>query len=121
MSNWGVNAPKLRLTISENAFQSTVLDYAILKRWQVAHFRPAKNERGVWATQMSGHPGFPDLTFARDGIVFFAELKSHTGRASPAQTQWLAALGKYGFLWTPQNWNSGEVMATLNDGPRGIS
>lgn len=51
-------------------------------------------------------PGFPDLVLvsARQRRLVFAELKTATGKTSPAQDEWLAALAAAGaevFLWRP--------------------
>ena len=79
--------------ITEAMFQVQVIEYAKLRGWRVAHFRPAMNRRGVWATQMQGDPGFPDLVLAREGQVVFAELKSKRGKVTPDQQAWRWALG----------------------------
>lgn len=93
----------LPLTISEADFQSTVIDAARLLRWRVTHFRAARTARG-WATPLQGHPGFPDLVLARDGVVIVAELKRHGGRLTADQRLWGAALGGAYRLWTPGMW-----------------
>lgn len=100
----------LPLTISEADFQRTVIDLAVLSGWTVAHFRPARTDRG-WRTAMSGHPGAPDLILARRGVVLLAELKRQHGRVSPQQRAWLAQLGDAGRLWRPSDW--AEIVATL--------
>jgi hypothetical protein len=51
-------------------------------------------------------PGFPDLVLvsARRQRVIYAELKTDTGRTTPEQDQWLAALAAAGqetALWRP--------------------
>lgn len=93
----------LPLTLSEAAFQSAVIDLALLRGWRVYHALPARTARG-WATATQGHPGWPDLALARDGAFLGAELKRHNGRATPQQRAWLAALGGHGRLWTPDQW-----------------
>ncbi len=77
--------------MNEAQFTETVIAYATLRGWKVAHFRPAV-DRGKWRTAMSGDPGFPDLVLARAGRVVFAELKSASGKLRPQQEQWLSAL-----------------------------
>lgn len=93
----------LRADVSEDAFKDTLIDTAIRYGWTVAHFRPARTERG-WRTPMQGHKGFPDLVLARAGRVIFAELKSATGRPTKEQRAWLAAVGVHGRLWRPADW-----------------
>lgn len=79
--------------LSETAFQQRIIGYAHLRQWLVMHTRPAKTEKG-WRTPIIGDPGFPDLVLARQGFVWFWEVKSATGKASPAQDKWLDALGR---------------------------
>ncbi len=40
-------------------------------------------------------PGYPDWTLARDRLVFL-ELKTETGKVSPAQVEWVVALNAAG-------------------------
>src|SRR5262245_2047627 len=60
---------------TEKRFMQTVIDYARLRGWLVYH---ALDSRG-------SAPGFPDLVFARDGDVVFAELK--IGSKKPTKDQ----------------------------------
>ena len=51
-------------------------------------------------------PGFPDLVLVKSGRpVIYAELKTDTGKPTPAQRDWLDALNKAegtrAFLWRP--------------------
>ncbi len=93
---------------SEGDFLSWVIDYAHLKGWLAAHFRPAKTEAG-WRTAVQGDAGFLDLVLARNGVVIIAELKSEIGTLSPPQEAWLAALQGDGestalwFVWRPSD------------------
>lgn len=89
--------------ITEAELQQRILQAAQLYGWRVAHFRPAQTAKG-WRTPMSGDPGFPDLVLARDGVVLFAELKSHRGRTTPDQDLWLDQLGDHAVLWRPGDW-----------------
>jgi len=66
--------------------------------------------------------GFPDLVLVRAWYsgpsprVVFVELKSATGRLSPAQVTWRAVIqdagGEY-HLWRPADWSSGEIERVL--------
>lgn len=87
--------------MNEADLQRAVIDLAKLRRWRVAHFRPARTEKG-WRTPMTGHVGFPDLVLARDGKVIFAELKSDTGKFRPGQLEWAAAIGGDYRVWRPE-------------------
>src|SRR5262245_496140 len=80
------------------------MDAARMAGWMVAHFRPAKTQRGRWITPMAGDKGFPDLVLAKDGRVLLAELKTDKGTPSPEQVAWLAAVGTHGRLWRPDDW-----------------
>lgn len=86
-------------TISESDFTDVVIEIAMLRGWQVAHFRPCRTDKG-WRTLMQGHVGYPDLTMARRGLVIFAELKTMKGRVSPSQRTWLDTLPN-AYLWRP--------------------
>lgn len=104
---------QLPLTISEKDFQTTVTEYADLMHWTWCHFRPLADQKGRWRTALSGYAGMPDLVFARGGAVLLVELKRHGRHPEPAQKVWLRELGDNGRLWTPVNWNSGEIIHTL--------
>ncbi len=97
----------MTLPISEQDFQSQVIDLARQTGWRLAHFRPGKTAGGRWATQMSGHIGYPDLTLVRDDRLIFAELKSADGETTLGQTAWLHELGNVEHvtaqLWRPHD------------------
>ncbi len=77
---------------SEAEFQQAVINLAKLHGWRVMHTRPALTRAGRWATPLQGHPGFVDLVLAKEGRVWFLELKSAKGKATPEQQEWLSAL-----------------------------
>lgn len=81
--------------MSEDEFQSQVLECAAINGWRLIHHRPARTVDG-WRTPMQGDPGFPDLVLARAGVVLFAELKREDGRLTPDQAKWLAEINGYG-------------------------
>jgi hypothetical protein len=87
----GAHPPRL----TEKAFAGQVIQYARLMGWLVVHH---------WISVRS-EPGFPDLCMVRGGRLVVAELKSLTGRLSPAQEQWLGALGAVPccevYVWRP--------------------
>lgn len=100
----------MRENVSESAFQSAVIDYARLKRWQVCHIRsaPVTNRYGIVRTSVpyQGDVGLPDLILARAGRVLLVELKSAKGRATAEQVGWLSAAGENGRLWRPADWDT---------------
>jgi hypothetical protein len=104
--------PEPETTLTEDQFQKRVIETAKLYGWKVSHFRAALTRSGRWATPVQGHKGFPDLVLARAGRIIVAELKTDKGRVSPEQKEWLAALGEYGRLWRPRDWDS--VLAELS-------
>lgn len=61
-------------------------------------------------------PGFPDLVIAGPGGHLFRELKTRTGKLSPAQQQWIERLGSAGAdvaVWRPADLTSGRIQAEL--------
>ncbi len=61
-----MNAPALQM--SEAEWQDACHLDRRLYHWRIAHFRPAKTEKG-WRTPMTGDVGFPDLVIARWGTT----------------------------------------------------
>lgn len=52
-------------------------------------------------------PGFPDLVIVGARGVIYRELKTATGRVTPAQRHWITALraaGQDADVWRPQDW-----------------
>lgn len=88
------------LPLSEAQFTETVIELAKFHGWMVSHFRPAWTERG-WRTALQGHPGFPDLTLARNGVVLIVELKTVKGKTTKQQQRWGEAIGSQYRLWRP--------------------
>ena len=83
------------LVVPEKSWQSVVTDYADLRRWWWYHTWNAKRSR----------PGFPDLVFIRERVVF-AELKKEGEDLTPAQADCrdrLLAAGAEWYLWYPSN------------------
>lgn len=95
--------------IPEAAFQSQVLSYATLRGWRTFHTRTAMNKRGQYRTAVAGDgAGWPDLFLVRADRAVAAELKTDTGRVSPKQRDWLAALAAAGIethVWRPRDWD----------------
>ena len=81
------------IPVSEADFQKTVIELAQKMGWLVAHFRPARTEKG-WRTPVSADgKGFPDLIMVHEqyGWIVVAEIKSETGKVTPEQDKWLKA------------------------------
>ena len=53
----------------------------------------------------TGSPGFPDLVLAGERGFILAELKTDTGRVSPAQMTWLKACNPHVecYVWRPRD------------------
>ena len=102
--------------ISEAAFQALVIDTAHLFGWRVAHFRPARTDKG-WRTPVEADgKGFPDLVCLRWGRQIVVELKSERGVASIDQLGWLGDFSRAGIethVWRPSDWSSGRIEAVL--------
>lgn len=96
------------LPMSEDDFQTRIIQTAKLNGWRVTHFRAVKMSSGRWAVPLQGDAGFPDLALARDGVVILAELKkSRTEKARDGQVEWLRAIGPaIGRLWCPEDWQA---------------
>jgi len=95
------------LAVKESEFQDQVIQFAVLRRWQIVHFRPARvtiRGQDTYRTATQGHNGFVDLVIARNGTVIHAELKTETGKLSDDQKKWRDALGTTWRLWRPSDW-----------------
>jgi len=95
--------------ISEKDFLKTIIDYAHLRGWAVAHFRTSMTQSGRWATAVQADgAGFVDLVLVRDRVVW-AEVKREKGMLSPDQEDWrerlLSAKQEY-YCWKPSDWGS---------------
>ena len=93
------------LTVTEKQFQATVIAMAKTCGWMVYHTHDSRKSE----------PGFPDLTMTRNGRMVYAELKTQSGRTTPEQDAWLAALaecdGNEVFVWRPSDFQ--EITETL--------
>jgi hypothetical protein len=87
------------LHVTEKAFMHSVIDLARLSGWLVYHTHDSRHSVA----------GFPDLVLVRHDVLLAAELKSQHGRVTPAQAQWLAALGAVqhvqATVWRPSDWD----------------
>lgn len=78
---------------SEDDFLTWVIDLAHIRLWLVAHFRPAKTDKGWRTAVQADGKGFFDLVLVRDRRIILAELKSEKGNLSEDQDKWMRALG----------------------------
>ncbi|MEU7802736.1 hypothetical protein AB0B10_26090 [Micromonospora arborensis] len=107
--------PRFGEDMSEDELKVNVLDACKLLRLRVAHFRPARTEKG-WRTPVEGDgAGFLDLVIV--GVdVLYRELKSREGRIEPDQQLWiddLKAAGANVDVWRPVDWMSGRIQREL--------
>lgn len=119
----GPNSPrkprKKKSTISEKEFQQQVIEYAQVRGWKVAHFRPGMTKDGNWVTAVSGDgKGFPDTLLIRRTEIIVAELKVSYNKPSKEQQAWLTAFSMAGveaYVWWPEDWEQIEkVLADHN-------
>lgn len=97
---------------TESQFQDAVADYARLRGWRVAHFRPARTKGGWRTAGQYDAQGFPDLVLVRSALVL-AELKSESGRLSQPQREWARAIAAAQvpyYLWRPSDWPAIEAI-----------
>lgn len=85
--------------ITEAVWQSHVLGYARQLGWPLRYHT---------RFSMGSKAGFPDLVFVRPPRLILAELKSDTGKVTPAQEVWLATLARVTrppevYLWRPSD------------------
>lgn len=92
-------------SILERDWQSTVVSLAKARGWR--WYAPPKAGVRANGSVRLVPAGFPDLTLVRDDRLVFAELKRETGKTTPAQDEWLAALaripGAQTFVWRPSD------------------
>ncbi len=113
--------------MKEMDLQAAVIDLARHTGWYTQHSRRAHVARQdgstYHATPISGDTGFPDLVLVHKNRpnMFIVELKSDTGRLSPAQKRWgerLAHVAEYapsvrtGVVY-PDQWRDGTIRDLL--------
>jgi hypothetical protein len=98
---------------SEKSFQRQVIDLARLRRWVVAHFRPALDRDGRWKTPVQADgAGFPDLVLVRPPWILFVELKRDGAKLTELQENWASLLKRCEgnnryvahYVWRPEDW-----------------
>lgn len=105
--------------ITEAEFMDQVANYAKLRGWKVAHFRPARTAKGYRTPCQYDAAGFPDLVMVRDGFLIFAELKRNSHDLEDKQRSWIKAMNEVMeacgstvevYVWTPEDWPIIEVV-----------
>lgn len=95
--------------MSEREWQDQVIDLMHVFGWRVAHFRPAKTERG-WRTPVQADgQGFPDLIAARGNRLLAVELKAEKGKLSPQQAVWVESFAQTPaevYVWRPSEFET---------------
>ena len=82
------------LELTEAQFQQRIVQYAQLRGWLVSHVESVtmSGKGGRVIRQTPAAKGYPDLTLARAGYVWFLEVKTEKGSPSADQVRWLNAL-----------------------------
>lgn len=111
----------MKLAIRESDFTTTVIQYAQLHGWRVAHFRTVrvqrKNGQAYYETPVQGDgKGWPDLVLVhpKRRLVIYAELKVGKNTLTPEQEEWCGDLQEANQIvrvWKPEDWDS--IEATL--------
>ena len=107
------------LELTEAQFQQRIVQYAQLRGWLVSHVESVTmaGKGGRVIRQTPAAKGYPDLTLARAGFVWFLEVKTEKGSPSADQVRWLNALSGLELEWrsrgvvpdcTPDPYSSGE-------------
>jgi len=92
------------LTISEEAFQTLIVDLARRFGWLTWHDNDSRRN----------DPGIPDLLMLRERLIW-RELKTQRGRLSAEQAAWGERLlrgGQDWAIWRPSDWET-EIVPTL--------
>lgn len=92
--------------MTERQLQDLILDAARKLGWLVYHTHDSRRSQ----------PGFPDLVLVKGKRILYRELKRQTGRTTPDQDTWLAALttaGQDARIWRPTDWFANLVTDEL--------
>ncbi len=96
--------------MTEKRLQDCVVAAARSLGWRVYHTY----------SSVRSEPGYPDLhlVHTRHRVSAFVELKTMTGKLSPAQQAWLRDLHSIGVpvsIWRPIDWANGQIQTWLAD------
>ncbi len=93
--------------VTEDQWQTTLIELAQRLGWHVAHFRKARTKRG-WVTPVQADgKGFPDLVLVRERVVWI-ETKSETGKLTLKQRDWaywLEEAHQECYVFKPSDWD----------------
>lgn len=82
---------------SEQELQDGIVDAARVFRWSVAHFRPARTEKGWRTPGQYDAQGWPDLVLVRASSPIIAcEVKGKRTPTTPEQIAWLERFAESG-------------------------
>jgi len=106
--------------MTERAFMRRVLRFAKAHGWKAFHPAPARFGH-AWRTPYAGNgQGFPDLVLVRPPQVLFVEVKCGGRTPTPAQREWLSALGQctavHACVWRESDWDAGVIQKILQAG-----
>lgn len=102
--------------MTEAQFQKRITDAATLYGWRWYH--APDNVPTARGKRQKIVRGFPDLVLVRGERLILAEVKTRTGKISPAQHEWLADLADTpveSYLWRPADW--AEILSILDRTP----
>ena len=103
------------IAVSEKALQQAVIDLARLAGWICDHTLRSTGSAA----------GSPDLCLVRNDVLIVAELKSQSGRVTPAQAAWLQALAAVthveAAVWRPADWDAIERRLLLRPPTKVVS
>ena len=77
----------MTLKMTEDDLLVAITDALTLYGYRWTHTRRSDK------AQIMGHPGVPDIIAARNGVVWFIELKSQRGEMTQDQFAWMLELG----------------------------
>lgn len=95
--------------MTEATLQGNIRQAAITLGWLYYHTHDSRRS----------DPGFPDTVLVRGERILYRELKTWTGKMSPAQVSWFNALEAAGAdvkIWRPQEWGDGSILKELELG-----
>jgi hypothetical protein len=97
--------------LSERDFQAQIIQLARMSGWLCYHTHDSRRSEPGWPDLTMVQPGCDD----RPGRIIFVELKTDTGRVTPAQRTWLEALARCPnvevHVWRPSQWD--EIVSRL--------
>jgi len=94
--------------MTEDELLATVREMAVTLGWRTYHTHDSRRSETGW----------PDLVLVRDRRFLVRELKSMTGRVTPAQDAWLTDLAIAGLdvgVWRPSDLLDGSILTQLSE------